>query len=220
MLELQQQLNDSTNGADWESGITKNGKAIDWRRCIHLEVAELIESYPWKHWKDIDAEPDFENIKIETVDIWHFIMSEALRVYKVESLGDKEKLANDIMAMPTYKNFISSDSSTQLNNYEQIAIHEEMYQAIFCEKTIESIMDKFFKIASVANLNLNDLYALYVGKNILNQFRQDHGYKDGSYIKIWMGKEDNVIMQEILENNSSITPQNLYAELEKQYSRL
>ena len=65
MLQLQQQLNDNTNGKEWEKGITKNGKIIDWKRCAYLECAELIESYPWKHWKSIDASPDYENIKIE-----------------------------------------------------------------------------------------------------------------------------------------------------------
>ena len=34
MLELQQELNDATNGLNWEDGTTKNGKVIDWRRCI------------------------------------------------------------------------------------------------------------------------------------------------------------------------------------------
>ncbi|HFS82753.1 MAG TPA: dUTPase, partial [Epsilonproteobacteria bacterium] len=43
MLTLQQELNDATNGKGWEKGITKNGKLIDWKRCIYLECAELIE---------------------------------------------------------------------------------------------------------------------------------------------------------------------------------
>jgi hypothetical protein len=93
MLTLQQQLNDATNGQGWEKGHTQHGKSIDWRRCIYLEAAELIESYPWKHWKNIDASPDYENIKIEAVDIWHFVMSEALRLYKVEEKGSIEDLA-------------------------------------------------------------------------------------------------------------------------------
>ena len=93
MLELQQQLNDATNGANWEEGVTKNGKKIDWKRCIYLEAAELVESYPWKHWKNIDATPDYENIKIELVDIWHFVMSEALRIYKTDDLGTIEELS-------------------------------------------------------------------------------------------------------------------------------
>ncbi len=46
MLKLQQKLNDETNGVGWESGVTKQGKQINWRRCIYLETAELIDSYP------------------------------------------------------------------------------------------------------------------------------------------------------------------------------
>jgi dimeric dUTPase (all-alpha-NTP-PPase superfamily) len=72
MFLLQKQLNDNTNGPNWELGINKFDKEINWLRCIHMEVSELIESTPWKHWKNIAADPDLENIHIELVDIWHF----------------------------------------------------------------------------------------------------------------------------------------------------
>lgn len=44
-----------------------------------------------------------------------------------------------------------------------------------------------------------ELFKQYVGKNVLNVFRQDHGYKAGSYIKIWDGREDNEHLVEVLE---------------------
>ena len=44
MVKLQQELNDSTNGLDWEKGLTKNGKTIDWKRCIYMEAAEISGS--------------------------------------------------------------------------------------------------------------------------------------------------------------------------------
>ncbi len=216
MLELQQQLNDATNGENWEDGITKNGKKIDWRRCIYLESAELVESYPWKHWKNIDAEPDYENIKIELVDIWHFIMSEALRLYKVDALGTIEQLAENIIAMDSYKNLEEAQKS-QLESYEQIALVEEMIKVLFCSNDINQLTNSFLNVTSKLGLNLSTLYALYIGKNILNKFRQDNGYKDGSYIKIWDGKEDNVVMQSLLNKQKSIKPDELYQELKKAY---
>ena len=79
MFLLQKQLNDDTNGANWELGINKFNKEINWLRCIHMEVAELIDSTPWKHWKNISSNPDMENIHIELVDIWHFLMSYILQ---------------------------------------------------------------------------------------------------------------------------------------------
>ena len=39
---------------------------------------------------------------------------------------------------------------------------------------------------------------LYVGKNVLNLFRQDHGYRDGRYRKSWQGREDNEVLAELL----------------------
>lgn len=219
MLELQQELNDATNGENWEEGLTKNGKRIDWRRCIYLEAAELIESYPWKHWKNIGAKPDYDNIKIEIVDIWHFVMSEALRLYKVNSLGSIEDIANSVTQMQGFDAFLQSKKGGQLDPYEEIALVEEMMKVLFCSNDINALLMAFLNMASQLNLKLPELYELYIGKNILNKFRQNHGYKDGSYIKEWNGKEDNVVMQEILASKADISPKALYDALEKAYPK-
>ena len=219
MLKLQQQLNDATNGEGWESGSTKNGKLIDWKRCTYLECAELIESYPWKHWKNIDAQPDYDNIKIETVDIWHFIMSQGLEDYKVKNLGSIEDLANNIEKLSNFLCFTVDVTNTDKNHYEQIEVVENLMKILFCDDSTEKLMSSFIDVAMQSGLNLDSLYNLYVGKNILNQFRQDNGYKNGTYIKVWNKEEDNVVMQNILSNSSNITPKSLYDELEKAYPK-
>jgi len=218
MLQLQQQLNDATNGEGWEKGITKNGKKIDWKRCTYLECAELIESYPWKHWKNIDAKPDYANIQIEAVDIWHFIMSQGLEDYKIKNLGSIEDLALRIHNLDNYANFKTDIVATTKDYYEQIEVVELLMKTLFCNDSTEALMEAFINIAVQSRLNLDALYKLYVGKNILNKFRQDHGYKEGSYIKIWNGEEDNVTMQSILEDDN-ITPEGLYASLKKAYPK-
>jgi len=219
MLQLQQQLNDATNGKDWEKGITKNGKLIDWKRCTYLECAELIESYPWKHWKNIDAKPDYANIQIEAVDIWHFIMSQGLEDYKMKDLGNIETLAININRLSNFDNFTSEITPTTKNYYEQIEVVEALMRTLFCDGSTEKLMETFIDVALIAGLNLDKLYTLYVGKNILNQFRQDHGYKEGTYIKIWNGEEDNVTMQSLLEKNENVTPDELYKALEEAYPK-
>ncbi len=220
MLKLQQELNDATNGLDWEEGITKNGKTIDWRRCIYLEAAELVESYPWKHWKNIDASPDYENIKIEIVDIWHFIMSEALRIYKIEARGSIKDIAIAVSSMKGFDEFKKEEKSEKLDNYEEIALVEDMIRLLFCDKdNIDALVISFLTIASKLNLKLPELYKLYIGKNILNKFRQEHGYKEGTYIKIWNKEEDNVVMQRVLNEQSEITPDALYDALEEAYPK-
>ena len=216
MLELQQQLNDATNGLGWEDGMTKNGKPIDWKRCTYLECAELIESYPWKHWKNIDAKPDYANIKIEAVDIWHFIMSQGLEDYKRGNLGSIDTLARNINDLPNFSTFSEDVKETFKDYYQQIAVVEVLMKTLFCGESTEKLMEAFINVAVQSGLNLDALYKLYIGKNILNKFRQDHGYKDGSYIKIWNGEEDNVVMQSILEDDN-ITPERLYKALEEAY---
>ena len=135
MLQLQQELNDATNGKGWENGLTKNNKTIDWKRCIYLECAELIESYPWKHWKNIDAQPDYENIKIEAVDIWHFIISQGLEDYKIKNLGSIEDLASHIQDLPNFLDFSGDITPTNKNYYEQIEVVESLMKHLFCQSS-------------------------------------------------------------------------------------
>ena len=217
MLLLQQQLNDATNGEGWEKGITKHGKHIDWKRATYLECAELIESYPWKHWKNIDAKPDYANIKIEAVDIWHFIMSQGLEDYKMQNLGSIEDFARNINRLPNFQTFLADITPTTKDYYAQIEVVENLMKTLFCGESTEKLMEAFIDVAVQSGLNLDALYTLYVGKNILNKFRQDHGYKEGSYIKIWQGEEDNVTMQRVLEENENVSPDGLYKALEKAY---
>jgi len=86
MAKNQHALNTSISGTEWLLGQTSFGKAVNWNRTMYLEAAELIESYPYKHWKNLDVEADFINIGIETADLFHFSLSEGLFVLFWESL--------------------------------------------------------------------------------------------------------------------------------------
>ena len=88
------------------------------------------------------------------------------------------------------------------------------------ELDLEALFENFFDLTLMSGLDLESLYKLYVGKNILNQFRQDHGYKEGTYIKVWNGQEDNVMMKKIWEEEANITPDKLYRKLAKTYLSL
>jgi len=221
MLLLQQELNDATNGEGWEAGKTKNGKTINWKRCIYMECAEMVDSFAWKHWKAIDADPDWANLQIEVIDVWHFIMSLGLEDYAKNFRGGVEDLAMNIaqeegyIKLQTEKKIAFDTPHVIMEKVEDLILNTVNRDKLDTPKLFED----FFKLAYMSGLNLTDLYRLYVGKNILNQFRQDNGYKEGTYIKIWNTKEDNVIMQSLWESNATLTPKTLYGALQKEYAK-
>ena len=219
MLLLQQELNDATNGEGWEAGKTKNGKIINWKRCIYMECAEMVDSFAWKHWKAIDADPDWANLQIEVVDVWHFIMSLGLEDYSQNFRGTIEDLAMSISQEQGYQKLQVNDELIFAEPTDIMAKVEDLILNAVNRNTIDGpkLFEDFFELAYMSKLNLTDLYRLYVGKNILNQFRQDNGYKEGTYVKVWDGKEDNVIMQALWEDNASLTPKTLYGALQKAY---
>ncbi len=222
MFALQQKLNDETNGLGWENGYTKNNRIINWKRCIYMESAELIDSFNWKHWKNINSETDWENATVEIVDIWHFIMSLVLEDYKANNRGDLEQLVKDVLDVQGFETFTKEpgirenvDTMQIINDIESI-IHETTKMKV---DVFDSLLKEYFSLSIKCGINLKVLYKFYVAKNILNKFRQDHGYKEGTYRKTWGKKEDNEVMLELL-NKKTLSADELYKELEKVYKSL
>ena len=227
MLKMQDGLNNSTNGDDWKQGITTEGKHINWKRYAVMETAELIESYPYKHWKDLNAEPDYGNAKVEVVDIWHFIMSFMLeKDYREhpnstleESLNRLNKSVKDCLSFNAFasgrRHCMCGDRTVT------ILTAEDLMRALLDRDTnVNTLLVTFFTLAGLVDLDLESLYELYMAKNILNEFRQNNGYKDGSYTKIWRGEEDNVVMQRVIAENPEFTSNELYSKLEETYNNL
>ncbi len=216
MFLLQKKLNDSTNGLNWELGVNKFDKEINWLRCIHMEVAELIDSTPWKHWKNIAAEPDMNNIHVELVDIWHFLMSYILQetnIPKAVSLVNTHCIYEPVKNVDVKQMVKESEKLS----YISLAIETGNMPAF---TGVERFIDQFFRACKVSGLSFTWLQKLYIGKNCLNQFRQDNGYKEGTYIKTWDGKEDNVILVEVLESMENVDFETLYNQLDKIYKSL
>jgi len=188
MFLLQKQLNDETNGEVWIKGYTKENRKISWYRGIYMEVAEAIDSFNWKHWKNIDDEPDWDNIRVELVDIWHFVMSESIRI-------EDQSYANKYLDMKAKDDYDIDALISLLEMMLKLSITSSIDKKV---NNIREITDTFFTIISHLGIDVEDLYKRYVIKNQLNTFRQKNGYKDGSYIKNWDGVEDNVIAFDIM----------------------
>lgn len=219
MLNLQQRLNDETNGVGWEKGYTKEGKLISFRRCIYMECAELIDSFAWKHWKNIKAPTNWDNVRIEIVDIWHFILSLLLEESKDNDIS-KAQIAEEVRSVSLFDDFCKEKGTPDdadmygiLNDIEVI-----IHKCTGFGFDLGELLSAYFILAMKCGLNLDTLYQIYIGKNVLNQFRQNNGYKDGSYKKVWDGVEDNEVLNEILQNELDYG--RIYAELDKRYKAL
>lgn len=219
MFLMQQRLNDETNGLGWEDGYTKNGKLISWKRCIYMECAELIDSFAWKHWKNISAGIDTHNVVIEIVDIWHFVMSLVLeKSYKNRLL---DEIVSDITMISGYADFVSH--AYNINDYNIYEIINDIeilvHQTSGFDIDIYELLTNYFRVALKCGVNLDILFEIYIGKNVLNKFRQDNGYKEGTYKKSWNGVEDNVVLGEILKSGICKGDE-IYNELAKRYGQI
>ena len=208
MFKLQKQLNDDINGDKWINGITKEGRNIFWYRCIYMETCEAINSFNWKHWKNLNKKHNWNNLQTELVDIWHFIMSEAILANEV-SYADK--YADNIAPI---KKASAQRVMVALEHILLLATKANIYQS---KKYIKKIIDLFFEALLISGMNVLILYKRYIIKNQLNIFRQKHGYKDGTYNKFWNTVEDNVVAFNIMEDYPNLTPKELYAKFEEEY---
>lgn len=197
MLELQDSMNSKVR-QDWRE------QNFEWYRAIWIECAELLDHHGWKWWKK--QQPDVNQIALELVDIWHFGLS--LLLLKDQS--------HEVISESVVKAFDHVEASGDF------AINLE-------EFTKNTLVTKDFDIYGFVGLvkgigmQFDQLYIAYVGKNVLNFFRQDHGYQDGSYHKQWGGKEDNEHLVEIvgkLDTNLPTFKDDLYSEMKAVYQQL
>ena len=69
-------------------------------------------------------------------------------------------------------------------------------------------------------LTWDELRRQYLAKNVLNIFRQRNGYKDGAYIKMWHGREDNEWLADFMAQDPAFTAAGLMEKLEHAYSEV
>lgn len=200
MLALQDRMNAKVN-PQWASA------GYAWTRAIAIEGAEAMEHYGWKWWKQ--QTPDIEQFKIELVDIWHFALSYMLinQPFAADMILDEVANPKQRIVFENKVHYMDDTGMSMLTKLDLLIGMAAVGQ--FSITVFASIMDGI-------NMTWDELYTGYVAKNVLNFFRQDNGYKSGTYIKIWDGKEDNVRLSYLvglLDSRSPTFETDLYQEL-------
>lgn len=196
MLDLQDDMNSHVH-SDWRE------QNFEWYRAVWVECAEMLDHYGWKWWKK--QSPDLEQVKLELIDIWHFGLSMLI----LEGRSAKE-LAAEMAGTERAKT--SADFRKELEAFVADILTTRRFDVA-----------GFMRLMETIDLSFTELYAAYVGKNVLNFFRQDHGYKDGTYRKLWGGKEDNEHLVELsreLDPTHADYKDHLYAALSERYTAL
>jgi len=204
MLEMQYGMN-CVVSSEWTT------KGWSWKRAMLVEAVEMIEHYGWKWWKK--QTPDIAQAKMELVDIWHFLLSEiiegALSDYSLECMADS-------LSLESFE--VSSGYREDANFLDTV---DDFIEQLMTES--HYVLRAFIQMTITLGMSFDELYTMYVGKNTLNRFRQDNGYKEGTYHKIWDGEEDNLHLVHILNNVDKTVldiESIIYAELETEYTRL
>lgn len=198
MLELQNTMNQKVH-PQWQN------QNFEWYRAIWIECGELMDHYGWKWWKK--QAPDCDQVLLELIDIWHFGLSSLLERHE----GGLESLATKIS--------IELQQNSKPENFLQDV--ESFATQVLVDKQFST--PKFATLMAGMDLSFDELYRQYIGKNILNMFRQDHGYKSGEYQKIWNGKEDNEHLVEVLNSlniASVLFKEEVYSALKARYAVL
>lgn len=206
MLRLQDENNKVVH-PEW------NKQGYLWLRAALVESAEGMDHVGWKWWKK--QTPDWPQVQLELVDIWHFLLSH----YIIEADGDLEKAASRILNEVEHKtgSFNFDGQILFIEQFDLVRKFEAMV-GLFAARRVN--LELFESAMIDSQLNWEDLAKTYVGKNVLNRFRQANGYKEGTYIKVWRGEEDNVHLAAVMETVEDIDHETfnyIWVELEKRY---
>lgn len=245
MFELQDSMNSKVH-PEWRTHIWPHlGAPARWTRAIRDElIAEIIPKIGWKWWKATDSMELGLQTKLELVDIWHFLLSELLRVSALDvvsqatlestieshleshiDLGRRD--AQDVSHLRKYiLDIIEVYIATTLD-YDRKCTLYSINDGIHASRDVQDLyqlIDGFGVLMGLFGMTIVELNNWYLAKNALNVFRQQNGYKSGEYVKLWDNEnEDNyfleVIVTDVLSVNGDevLTFDDIMKELDNMY---
>ena len=206
IVDIQNVLNEKAdpNNPNWKEART----VVDYKLAAILEMAELTESTPWKWWKGGSA--DLWNVKIEAIDMLHFLASSVSLNKSVNVDNFSLNLGHE--GKPTSELFINGDPNEGTDRNKAFDII----------KTIATIEDDYTFINYImkeCGLTTNEISAIYIAKYTLNEIRWAGGYALDQYKKYKSGYindegvevegvEDNVFLKRLVdkfEENKEMT---------------
>jgi dimeric dUTPase (all-alpha-NTP-PPase superfamily) len=213
MILQQQRVNDTVATKQkvvWED----KAKSGEWDFLLAggIEMVELANSREdwWKWWVKQDYEVDYMNVMMELVDAFHFFMSHDIA----------QGIHPEDLALDYHKNY--ENSRKPENNKECLHLFKRVASHALSPYTPRFDELAFFGLCKMSGMDVITLHKIYIGKAILNRFRQANGYKEGRYQKIWEdGKEDNFhLMNWLMSYKETVNEENIVTWLDARYKML
>ena len=186
LLKMQDELNTYIH-PEWKT------QGFDWYEAIVDECCELKGHLGWKWWKkDYKVgltDNNRKQVQLEVIDILHFMLS---------GLIENQYTPEEIVT-------IFNGSMVPTNYTLANAVDRMRFMA--CDGYYAAV--QWAWAAQLTDLTEQEILETYTQKYVLNKFRQDHGYKDGSYVKEWLlpisehngapeFKEDNEVLSHVV----------------------
>ena len=207
MLALQDKMNTKVN-PDWINA------GYGYLRAAMVESVEAIEHHGWKWWKA--QQKDLPQLQMELVDIWHFALSACI----IDSEGEVSTAAESIAAQLALGDVtVTFDGKDYHPKQQSLLDNLELMTGLCAAKRFS--VPLFMEIVEQCDMHADELYRQYVGKNVLNFFRQDNCYKEGTYKKEWQGREDNEHLVEVMNDlnlSDASFSDNVYKGLQARYT--
>jgi len=174
MIQMQEEFNDRVSPG-WKND--KNQEKYDYWMAILDETMEVQGSKHWKWWKDSEKMNviDWDNVNVEFVDIFHFLLSISLQINHQDTI---------FMTMIAFEKMLDD---------KKISIRDEKFFDGFWQEFLMAVWQKSLPLSVVkwceyfymSGGNFHSLTRDYFIKNSLNHIRQEFGYNIGKYSKMW-----------------------------------
>ncbi|PYE34463.1 dUTPase-like protein [Idiomarina fontislapidosi] len=200
IAKLQTQFNQGLD-ADWPMAPTL---ARDDFAAVIVELGERYDHLGYKWWKKQQA--DHEQANMELIDVLHFAVSDVIEVLVQDgSASPVETAALKLAEASIRANADEALDAKWLLRHTALEGRPDLGRPLcFGNESLTQLFNMLYQAYGSAEA----VYVSYVGKNALNHVRQQRGYKDGSYIKMWHDEEDNQVMMRLLLGNNDILKSN------------
>lgn len=189
-------------------------KKYSWKVAILVEMVEGIDSTSWKWWKS--STNDWLNFETEMIDGLFFTIAKIIELKQEES------------AKIFFFNYMMQDKNTPMQPVvrdDELAkklvkeISEDFLRIIALDHYM-AIIPAWFKIWNMLGNDTTEVFKRYKLKFVLNMFRQQNGYNNKTYIKMWNGVEDNKVAIRLAEDIAydENYEENLKEALTKEYA--